>query len=227
MSAVLELDRLRVLRSGRTVLDVPSLVLGAGERVAVTGPVGAGKSTLLMAAAGLVRLDAGRVSLFGEPYHWGRPPGALRLRRRLALVAQDPCLFATTVRGNLLEGLKYRGMSRAERAARCDAWIDRLGLANLANRSAAELSGGEQRLVALGRALVLEPELLLLDEPTTHLDRALLPRVEHLLTRVSPAATTLVLATHDAAQANRLAGRVLILEAGRIVGDTLTDPPAA
>lgn len=226
MSVTLQLDHLRVLRSGRTVLDVPSLVIRAGERVAVTGPVGAGKSTLLMAAAGLVRLDAGRVSLFGESYHWGRPPGALRLRRRLALVAQDPCLFATTVRGNLLEGLKYRGFPRTDRAARCDAWIDHLGLGDLANRSAGELSGGEQRLVALGRALVLQPELLLLDEPTTHLDRALLPRVEHLLTQVLPPTTTVILATHDPAQASRLAGRRLAMDSGRIVEDAPIDPPA-
>ena len=225
MTAALQLDQLRVQQNGRTVLDVPSLVVQPGERVAVTGPVGAGKSTLLMASAGLVRLHAGRVSLFGEPYHWGRPPGALKLRRRLALVAQDPCLFATTVRGNLLEGLKYHGFSRAERAARCDAWIDRLELGNLANRPAAELSGGEQRLVALGRALVLQPELLLLDEPTTHLDRSLMPRVEHLLTAVLPPSTTLILATHDSAQAARLARRTLSLEEGRIVGDVRTEPP--
>jgi ABC-type multidrug transport system ATPase subunit len=219
MSAALQLEHLRVLRGGRTVLEVDSLVIGAGERVAVTGPVGAGKSTLLMAAAGMVRLDGGRVSLFGEPYHWGRPPGMVRLRRRLALVAQDPCLFATTVRGNLLEGLKYRGLSRAERVARCDAWIDQLGLGDLANRSAGELSGGEQRLVALGRALVLQPELLLLDEPTTHLDRAILPRIERLLGHGLAEGSTLVFATHDAGQAQRLAGRVLALEGGRIVLD--------
>lgn len=216
MSEALRLEGVRVVRGGRTVLDVSSLRVGIGERIALTGPVGSGKSTLLLAAAGLVDLAAGQVLLFGDLFHAGRAPGLLALRRRLALVAQEPCLFSTTVRGNLAAGLTYRGISRQERDRRCDAWLPRLGLEDLAGRPASQLSGGERRLVALARALVLEPELLLLDEPTTHLDRALLPRVETLLADALPPTTTVLMATHDAAQAVRLAGRVLSLEDGRL-----------
>lgn len=217
MSEALRLEGLRVVRGGRTVLDVPSLRVGVGERIALTGPVGSGKTTLLLAAAGLIDLAAGQVLLFGSSFHAGRAPGLLSLRRRLALVAQEPCLFSTTVRGNLVAGLTYRGVPRAERHRRCDAWLQRLGLEALAGRPASQLSGGERRLVALARALVLEPELLLLDEPTTHLDRTLSPRVESLLADALPSTTTVLMATHDAAQAARLAGRTLALEDGRMV----------
>lgn len=216
MSEALRLEGVRVVRGGRTVLEVPSLRVDVGERVALTGPVGAGKSTLLLAAGGLIDLAAGQVAAFGLSFHAGRAPGVLALRRRMTLVAQEPCLFSTTVHENLAAGLAYRGVGRAERHRRCDAWLERLGLEALARRPAGHLSGGERRLVALARALVLEPELLLLDEPTTHLDRAFLPRVESLLADALPPATTVLMATHDAAQAARLAGRHLALEDGRL-----------
>ena len=201
----------------RQVLDVPSLVIEAGARVAVTGPIGSGKTTLLMAAAGLVDLASGVVTLSGRPFHSGRAPGALEQRRRLALVAQEPCLLASTVEDNVFEGLRYRGVARDAGRKRCVAWMERLGLVPLATRRATHLSGGERRLVALAQALVLEPELLLLDEPTAHLDRDTAQQVERLLETGLPGSMTIVVATHDWAQAERLATRVLCMESSRIV----------
>lgn len=215
--SVLRLDGVRVVRAGREVLHVPSLELRAGERTAVTGPIGSGKSTLLLAAAGVIDIAAGTVSLRGRPFHTGRAPGLLECRRRIGLVAQDPYLFRGTVEQNVGLGLRCRGVARAEARDRAASWLERLGIASLARRRAGTLSGGERRLVALARALVLEPEVLLLDEPTTHLDREVVPRVERLLATSLSASTTLVLATHDAMLAARLAGRVVGLEDGRVV----------
>jgi ABC-type sulfate/molybdate transport systems ATPase subunit len=213
----LRLDGVLVVRGGCPVLEVPSLVIPAGTRTAVTGPIGSGKTTLLLAAAGLIDLAAGSVSLWDRPYHSGRAPGALDLRRRLAFVAQEPCLFAATVTDNLLMGLRYRGVGKDEGRKRSAAWLERLGLSGLADRRATRLSGGERRLVALARALVLEPDLLLLDEPTAHLDRDTALQVEGLLGGALPGTTTLLVATHDWAQAERLAVRVLCMESGRIL----------
>jgi ABC-type sulfate/molybdate transport systems ATPase subunit len=211
MSApVLRLEGVRVTREGRST-QVPDLVIARGEAVAVAGPNGSGKSTLLMAAAGLIDLAAGRVEAFGELFHQGVAPGARHLRCRVVYAAQAPLLLAGSVQGNLAWGLRFRGMPRTERRARVAAWLPRLGIAHLAARSARHLSGGEQRLVALARAFVLEPELLLLDEPFTHLDAAAVPLVETLVNEVTAGGTTLLLATHDREQAARLVSRVIDL----------------
>ena len=215
--ALLRMDGVGVMRGEARVLHVPSLAIEAGARVAVTGPIGSGKTTLLLAAAGLVDLASGVVTLSGRPYHSGRAPGALVQRRRLALVAQEPCLFAASVEDNVLVGLRYRGVASGEGRKRCAAWLERLGLTVLAGRRASHLSGGERRLVALAQALVLEPELLLLDEPTAHLDRDTALQVEALLEGALPGPMTLVVATHDWAQAGRLATRILCMESGRMV----------
>lgn len=209
---VLRLEGVCVTREGRAV-RVPDLQVARGEAVAVAGPNGSGKTTLLLAAAGLVDLAAGRVEAFGEPFHQGAAPGARQLRCRVVYAAQAPLLLAGSVQGNLAWGLRFRGLPRAERRARIERWLPRLGIAHLAARSAPHLSGGEQRLVALARAFVLEPELLLLDEPFTHLDAAAVPLVEALVAEVVAAGTTLLLATHDAPQAARLVSRVIDLGA--------------
>jgi len=212
MSApALHLHGVRVLREGRLVLDVVDLVVRPGEGVAVTGPNGSGKTTLLLAAAGLVDLAGGHVELFGQTFHQGVAPGALTLRQRVVYAAQAPYLLTGSVRSNLAWGLRFRGLPRTERRERIERWLARLGIAHLAARSAPHLSGGEQRLVALARAFVLEPELLLLDEPFTHLDAAAVPLVEALVQAVVAAGTTLLVATHDREQAARLAARVLDL----------------
>jgi tungstate transport system ATP-binding protein len=216
IDALLHLDGVSVTHGTCRLLDVPSLTIDAGQRVGVTGPIGAGKTTLLRAAAGLVDLSSGVVTMSGRHFHSGRAPGALEMRRRMAFVQQEPCLFATSVEENILAGLSYRGVKNAEGRKRCAAWLDRLGLGGLARRDAAHLSGGERRLVALARALVLEPVLLFLDEPTAHLDQAAAARVESLLREALPGSTTLVLATHDMAQAERLSSRVLQMESGKI-----------
>src|SRR5262245_52636727 len=200
--------------AGRTVLDVERLDVHAGEVLCLVGPTGAGKSTLLRLLAGLERPAAGRLSFGRHRLDEGALP--LGVQRTLTLVFQRPLLLAGTVRANVEYGLRLR--RAPNRAARAQAALERLGLAALASRTARTLSGGEAQLVALARALALEPEVLLLDEPTAHLDPARVALVEGVLQEVHRRGTaTVVWATHNLFQARRVAGRVALLLDGRLV----------
>jgi tungstate transport system ATP-binding protein len=199
---------------GRPALAIDRLEVGAGEVLALVGPTGAGKSTLLRLLAGLESPDAGRL-WFGERRLDGRGL-PLAERRRLTLVFQRPLLLAGTVRANLEYGLRLRG--RRQCAEQVRAALDRLGLGALAARAARTLSVGEAQLVALARALVLEPEALLLDEPTAHLDPARVGLAEAAVRDYhNRRGGAVVWATHNLFQARRVAGRVAFLLDGRLV----------
>jgi ABC-type sugar transport system ATPase subunit len=209
---VVALHGIRVARGGRTVLEIPELAVDAGQVLAVIGPNGAGKSTLLRVMGLLEPATAGSVRFQGERVS---PAKGLAVRRRMASVFQEPLLADTTVRENVTLGLRFRGVDGAPRV---DAWLARLGIGHLASRQARTLSGGEAQRTALARALVLEPELLLLDEPFSALDQptreALLDDFARILRQER---TTTVLVTHDRAEAMTLGDRVGVLMGGRLV----------
>lgn len=221
---VLELDGVRVAYRGRTVLGVANLAVDAGETLAVIGPNGSGKSTLLRVLALLERPVAGTVRVHGAPVA-RRADALLALRRRFATVFQAPLLFDATVFDNVALGLRFRRVPEDEARRRTDAWLARLGIAALARRAAQTLSGGEAQRTALARALVLEPEVLLLDEPFDGLDA---PTREGLLLELQAllreSGVTTVLVTHDRDEALMLADRVAVLVEGRIAQ---VDRPAA
>jgi molybdopterin-binding protein len=206
---------------GRPALDVPSLGVEEGEILAVLGPNGAGKSTLLRVVAFLDRPATGEVSFRGRAVSWSR---ALDVRRRMAMAFQEPLLADATVAENVALGLRFRGIPAAERRPRIERWLGRLGIGGLASRSARTLSGGEAQRCALARALVLEPELLLLDEPFAGLDQpsreAVIAEVGAILRRDR---ITTVLVTHDRDEARALADRVAVMVGGRIVQTDTTD----
>jgi molybdate transport system ATP-binding protein len=191
----------------------------AGDGVAVLfGPSGAGKTLTLQCLAGLIRPDAGRIALGGRVLFDADsgidvPPQ----QRRVGYVFQGYALFPhLTVADNVGFGLRDR--PRVERARRVADVVQRLGLGGLERRYPRELSGGERQRVALGRALAIEPALLLLDEPLSALDaplrRALRDELRALLSEVGTAA---VVVTHDFTEAYRLADRIVVYDAGRVV----------
>jgi molybdate transport system ATP-binding protein len=210
-----------VASRGAFTLDV-ALEVAAGEVVAVLGPNGAGKSTLLRVLAGLLALDAGRLHLGGtcldDPAADVFVPAA---RRRLGVVFQDYRLFPhLSSRENVAFGLRSTGTPRAAARAAADGWLARFGLADLAGRRPAELSGGQAQRVALARALATGPQLLLLDEPLAALDTATRDDVRaELRNRLVDFPGPVLLVTHDLLDALALADRILVLEEGRVVQD--------
>jgi tungstate transport system ATP-binding protein len=209
-------EGLVVTLAGRRVLDGVTFAIEGRGTTVVLGPNGAGKSVLLRTLHGLLRPDAGTISWNGGPFDAG-------VRARQAMVFQKPVLLRRTVAANLDFALAARGLSRAQRRQRLEALLARFDLAALVDRPARRLSGGEQQRVALARALALEPELLLLDEPTTSLDPAATLAIERLLRRAAAEGTRILLVTHDVAQARRLADEVIFLHRGRVLEQTPAD----
>ena len=213
-TAVLALRGVRRRYADGFALDVTSLDVVAGEVLGVIGPNGAGKSTLLRILGLLERPDEGRVLVDGRAVD---ARDALAERRRVATVFQEPLLADASVTHNVALGLRFRGVSAARAEPRVRSGLERLGIDKLAGRMARTLSGGEARRVALARALVLEPEVLLLDEPFAGLDaptRAAL--VEDLGGILRADRVTTVLVTHERGEAQALADRVAVLMEGRV-----------
>ncbi|MCG0277901.1 MAG: ATP-binding cassette domain-containing protein [Thermanaeromonas sp.] len=218
MGLNLRLEGIKVVKGGRQVLAVDELCIGEGEVWSLLGPNGAGKSTLLKVVALLEKPLQGLLYFDGQPVVWRRKE-LLGLRRRLSVVFQEPLLLNTTVYKNVALGLHFRGMKKEEIRPKVEGWLKLLGLSHLSSRYPWELSGGEARKVSLARALVLEPELLLLDEPFTGLDvptRTLL--LEELRRIVKERKITVLFVTHDYTEIPLLADRVAILSKGRILG---------
>jgi tungstate transport system ATP-binding protein len=214
MAGVIEVQDLVVSRDKRVVLTVGRLSIEAGETLAVIGPNGAGKSTLLQALAGLLQPTAGRILFRGQP---ARPWADLAYRRRIALVLQEPLLVNASVADNIAAGLRFRGLPRGAVKRRVDEWLERLGIAHLRRRPARKLSGGEAQRASLARALALQPELLLLDEPFSALDAPTRARLlDDFQTLLETAHTTTILVTHDLDEALRLGDRTAVILAGRL-----------
>ena len=213
----LSIRDLRVRRGGQTVLHIDELSVGRGELVLLCGENGSGKSTLILAAAGLLDLEAGTIHLQGKPFHRGTAPAPMQLRRRLALVQQTPYLFATSVLRNTTYGLRLRGVPRPQRRQRARAVLEQLGIAHLAGRRADRLSVGEQKLVALARALVLDCPGLLLDEVTASLDEVVRERVLELIRNlVERQGVSILMASHLERASADLPARRADIHAGRL-----------
>ena len=215
-ACLVELRDVKVRRDRVEVLEVPSLRLHEREFVSLIGPNGSGKSTLLLSIMGLLERAAGDVLYRARPVGPGR--AMIEYRRKLALVLQDPCLFDVTVYENVASALRIRGLGRAEVRRRTTSYLERFRLAGMAERSARKLSGGEARRVSLARALVAEPEVLLLDEPFTSLDPSIRQSIVDDLERtIQETGTAAILVTHDQSEALRLSDRIVVMDEGRLV----------
>src|SRR5713101_2268053 len=219
--AILQLEQVTKRFDRTLAADRLSLTVHRGEFFTFLGPSGSGKSTILGMIAGLERPDAGRILIAGRDVE-GVPPW----RRNLGMVFQHYAIFPhMTVAQNVGYGLRVRRRPAVEIGDKVARLLTLVGLAGMAAKNVTLLSGGEAQRVALARALVLEPSLLLLDEPFTALDEpsrsALIPELAGILTAERVAT---VLVTHDRAEAMTLADRVAVLLGGRLhqVGDTAT-----
>ena len=211
--AGVSIERVSFAYGGTPILSDVSLVVPKGEFFAFLGPSGSGKTTLLRLIAGFGTPAQGRV-LVGERDVTHEPPW----RRNVGMVFQNYALWPhMTVAANVAFGLEQRRVSRGEIRTRVAAALDLVGLGKYGDRRPAQLSGGQQQRVALARTLVIEPEVLLLDEPLSNLDAKL--RVEmraELIALQRKTGLTTIYVTHDQEEANATAGRIAVLDHGRI-----------
>ncbi|MFN0070746.1 MAG: ABC transporter ATP-binding protein [Chloroflexota bacterium] len=212
---LVSLRDVQVQRGSHTLLNIPLLDVHRGELLGIIGPNGAGKTTLATVLGLLERPSRGEVSFDGRPV--SQHGVLLPLRRRTAMVLQEPLLFDTTVFENVATGLRFRGVSKLQIQTRVHGWLGKLGIAHLAERAARTLSGGEAQRTSLARALVLDPELLILDEPFRGLDP---PSREEILADTLPhlrSGMTTVLISHDHEEAFTLCDRLGVLISGRVM----------
>ncbi|MBI4297993.1 MAG: phosphate ABC transporter ATP-binding protein [Chloroflexi bacterium] len=210
---VYRLENVAKTYGSREVCRVTLLDVRAGEVLGIVGPNGAGKTTLLRLLNFLEPVTSGELHLDGVPVS-GHV--SLEWRRRVTTVFQEPALLSTSVWNNVAYGLRVRGEKDVRQ--RVERVLEMVELTHLSRANAQTLSGGEARRVALARALVVEPQILLMDEPTAHLDPyngGLIEDIVRALNRER--GITMVLVTHNVFQAGRLAHRLAIMLEGRIV----------
>jgi tungstate transport system ATP-binding protein len=193
---------------GFAILDRISLRIMPGAPTVVIGPNGAGKTTLLRIAMGLAQPSSGEVSFGGR---LNVPP----LRR--AIVFQRPVMLRRSAAANIEYALASGNVARSEWPRRTAELLDTVGLTGLGARPARRLSGGEQQRLALARALARDPEVLFLDEPTASLDPAATKAIEDVVRTVAARGIKVVMATHDLAEARRLAGEIVLMHRGRVI----------
>lgn len=211
MAASLSVCDVRHQRGRREVLRVDRLDVPAAERISVLGPNGTGKTTLLRLLAAVDLPSTGEVRIDGTTTR----RGGVRLRRRIAYVTQRPALLSTTVRRNVELPLRWRKVPAEARRRVAQEALERLSVVHLADRPACALSGGEQQRVSLARALALDPDVLLLDEPSAALDvRSRAAFLIDLDRALADRPTTVVHVTHRPEDAFRLADQVVILVDG-------------
>jgi ABC-type Fe3+/spermidine/putrescine transport system ATPase subunit len=212
-STALDVVDLEVSYGATPVLRSISLAVGAGEFVALLGPSGCGKTTLLRAVSGFVPVSAGRIAVGGRDITHAPPD-----KRGMAMVFQSYALWPhMTTAQNLGYGLKLRRVAKADIAKRVAEILAMLKLEGFGERNVTQLSGGQRQRVALGRALAVSPELLLLDEPLSNLDARIREEVRHEIKALqAKLGITTIHVTHDREEAMVMADRIAILDAGRI-----------
>lgn len=198
-------------------LSIPELDVGTNGITALLGPNGAGKSTLMRLIAGLEKPDYGTISFDGMTVvngHHLLP----KWRRNVTMVMQDPYLFKGKVHDNVAYGLRLRRIPAEERETRIRKALTQVECRGYAKRNVTGLSGGEAQRVSLARALALQPKVLLLDEPTAHIDREKVSRMEELIrTLAHRGDMTILLATHNLEQAYRLTDTIISLVDGSLM----------
>ena len=201
---------------GEVLADV-GLEIAGGEMVVLLGPSGAGKSTLLKLIGGIERASSGSVEVFGQDTSRLDPSRLALIRQQIGLIFEDFKLLPDrSALDNVLVPLEIAGYALGEARRRARAALERVGLAAREAARPATLSGGEQQRLCIARAVVSRPALILADEPTGNLDAGQAASIGDMLRAFHAAGTTVVVATHDPVFRDRLQGRALLVEAGRV-----------
>ncbi|WP_299884761.1 ATP-binding cassette domain-containing protein [uncultured Ruegeria sp.] len=210
MTTCLKARELQVQSNGKTLLDVPELILDGPGPTLILGPNGSGKSLLLRCLHGLITPNRGQVTQDGTSLNSDH-------KARQAMVFQQPVLLRRSVAANLDFVLRRQGVGWTNRKRRIVELLGEGGLEGKSRQSARSLSGGEAQRLAILRALALNPETLLLDEPTSALDPGATQMIERMVLRASKKGVRIVMVTHDIGQARRLASDVVMMQAGNVV----------
>ena len=209
---------LKKVYNNKIVLDVDNLNFQEGKIYAIVGPNGSGKTTLLNILNLLEKADEGQIFFYDQEITNKSNSDTLEIRRKITLVNQDPFLFHSTVYDNIAYGLKIRSIPPKVQKSRIRSALNIVGLSGFKDRKANQLSGGEVQRVVIARALVIEPEILFLDEPTTSIDQKHIDVVERVIKKIKKEIkTTVIFTTHDLSQAYRLADEVISLLDGKII----------
>ena len=215
MNPYLQINNLAVLRDGNIVVQIDHMVVEKSDVVAIIGPNGAGKSSLLLSLARIIKPVTGSKVNLADDH--GASVGDLEFRRKLALVMQEPLLVDASVRTNIMLGLRYRGMNEGTAERAVGFWAEKFKIEKLLDRPAQNISGGEAQRVSLARAFVLNPALLLLDEPFSALDpqtrRSILKDLKVVL---AESQTTTLFVTHDLKDVAALADKVAVIWDGKL-----------
>lgn len=214
---MIELSKVWKSYSGKQVLKDLSLKVNRGELFCIIGPNGAGKTTTLRLIGILDRPDRGEVFFDGINTRGIDEKTAISLRRRIAFVFQQPVVYSTSVYENAAIGLKIRGYGKREMTERVERALEIVRLSEFKDMGATVLSGGEVQRLCLARALAVEPELLLLDEPTANLDPTNVLIIEEVIREYNRQGGTVLFTTHNMFEAKRLARRLALLMNGEIV----------
>lgn len=225
MSKVFRLTNIVKTYGSRDVLKHIDLEIDPGSISAILGPNGSGKTTLLKIMALLVRPDKGEMELLGQRVQWNQDPKELlALRRRMAMVTQPVYMFQGSVINNVSYGLRVRGISSAEQNRQVRRSLEIVGMQDFIDYPARRLSAGEKQKVAIARALVLEPEVLFLDEPTANIDSASAIDIEKTIKSIRENyGSNIIIVTHNIFQARRVADHVCMLWDGALIESGPTD----
>ena len=215
---MLKVKNLKKKYNNKTVLDIDYLGFQESKIYAIVGPNGSGKTTLLNILNLLVKPDKGQIFFRDQEIINNSNSKILEIRRKMTLVDQDPFLFQSTVYSNVAYGLKVRSLSSIVQQNRIKNALEMVGLPGFENRKVDQLSGGEAQRVVIARALVIEPEILFLDEPTASIDQKNIAKVEKIIAKIRrELRTTVIFTTHDLSQAYRLADEVISLLDGKMI----------
>lgn len=204
----------------KDILQIKKLDIKKEKRYAVVGPSGSGKSTFLRLTNLLQPLSSGTMNLFGEQVTAKGMANhkKIHLQRQMVYVSQKPVMFDLSVAENVAMGLKFRGVSKMDTQKQVHHFLELVGLKGYGDRRAITLSGGEAQRIALARALIIQPQLLLLDEPTSNLDPSNIQIIEQVVSDIhQQTGVTIMMVTHNLQQAKRVGDEIIFIHQGKVM----------